>query len=254
MSPVPPGTPWGERAVACGRFEGVPLRELLSPPADATEIVFEGADEGEKNGERMRYARSLPVAEAMRPDVLVALSLDGAPLALDHGAPARLLVPGWYGMASVKWLASVRATREPFRGYFQATDYWQRRSRDGAPDAPLSAMRVKSLVVAPGEGERLRAGEPTEVWGWAWSGAGPIHAVEVSRDGGRAWHAATLERPASPYAWTRWSLAWTPQTRGRVTLLSRATDAAGHAQPLETPWNAQGYGNNECGRATVEVG
>jgi DMSO/TMAO reductase YedYZ molybdopterin-dependent catalytic subunit len=244
--------PWGERAVACATFTGVPLRDAMPRPPDAVELLFRGADEGEAHGHRMAFERSLPIERALHPDTLVVLAMNGEPLTPEHGAPARLLVPGWYGMASVKWLAEVRALREPFRGFYQAEHYVYRQQR-GALDAPVTTMRVKSIIASPAEGARLAAGQAVRVAGHAWSGAAAIRRVEVSDDGGRAWRPATLGKPASPYAWTPWRLDWTPTREGRVTLLSRATDAAGNAQPLEAPWNALGYGNNECGHVTVDV-
>ncbi len=254
MSPLPPGTPWGERAVACAGFSGVPLRDLLPPlPPGTRELLFVGADEGEAHGKSMAYERSLPVERALHPDTLVVLAMNGEPLTPEHGAPARLLVPGWYGMASVKWLVEVRALREPFRGFYQAEHYVYREQRGGAPDAPVTTTRVKSLIAEPREGAQVRVGARVRVAGHAWSGAAAIRKVEVSDDGGRTWSAARLESPASPYAWTPWTFDWTPARPGRIALLARATDAAGNAQPLEAPWNALGYGNHECAHVDVDA-
>lgn len=241
--PLPSGVPWGEGAVACTRFAGVPLRALLRKPLPegARDLVFTGADAGEPSGAgHQPFARSLPLDVALHPDTLVCDEMDGAPLALDHGAPARLLVPGWYGMASVKWLVSVRATREPFEGYFQKSDYHY--ERDGGAREPCARILVKSLLHAPRAA--LRVGERVTLSGFAWSGEALVERVDVSPDGGRSWIHAHLEPAAGPYAWRAFHAAWTPAKPGVHLLLSRARDAAGHEQPWVVPHNARGYGQN----------
>jgi len=245
MEPLPPGTPWGERAVGCARFTGAPLRDVIGQlPPGTKEILFVGADRDSTRA----YERSLPLVRALHPDTLVAHAMNDEPLSPAHGAPARLIVPGWYGMASVKWLAEARALSTPFQGHFQADDYHY------GPGQPVTSMRVKSLVTEPQEGARLRVGVPVVLHGFAWSGAGPIEAVDVSEDGGKSWQAAKLEAPASPYAWTPWHHAWTPRAKGHHELLSRARDATGDVQPAKPSWNERGYGNNEYGHVAVEVG
>jgi DMSO/TMAO reductase YedYZ molybdopterin-dependent catalytic subunit len=254
MRPLPPGTPWGERAVACAAFTGVPLRDLMERPTGAVELLFVGADQGEAHGHHMAYERSLPVERALHPDTLVAIAMNGEPLTAEHGAPARLLVPGWYGMASVKWLTDVKALSKPFAGFYQKDHYVFRGQGDGLDDAPVTLMRVKSIFTSPLEGARLPLGRPARVAGHAWSGAAPIERVDLSDDGGRTWRPTRLDKPGSPYAWTPWHVDWIPAQAGRTTLLARATDAAGNAQPLEAPSNALGYGNNEVARVAVDVG
>lgn len=239
--PLPGGVPWGEGAIACGRFVGVPLRDLIDVPSGATTLVFTGADIGEPTGApRQPYARSLAPAVALHPDTLLCDEMDGAPLARDHGAPVRLLVPGWYGMASVKWLASVRAQREPFDGYFQAIDYHY--EPRGAPRTPATRILVKSILASVPDAPRV--GERIHLAGWAWSGHAPVARVDVSTDGGKTWNAAQLDAPAGPYAWRGFRHEWAPTKPGDHLVLTRARDEAGHEQPWETPWNARGYGMN----------
>lgn len=251
MSPRPGGTPWGERAVGCARFGGVPLRDLVGElPTGTRELLFAGADHGEVEGRRIAYERSLPLERALHPDTLVALTMNGAPLTPEHGAPARLLVPGWYGMASVKWLVEVRPLERAFEGFYQADHYVYREARGGILEGPVTTMRVKSWLAQPAH---ARVGQPTSVRGWAWSGAGPVTHVDVSEDGGKSWHRASLQAPTGPYAWTPFAWSWTPRASGTFTLLARAADATGDVQPLDAPWNVLGYGNNEASRIEVQV-
>jgi DMSO/TMAO reductase YedYZ molybdopterin-dependent catalytic subunit len=249
MRPVPEGTPWGDRAVGCARFLGVPLVDVVSPARvepGVVEMVFRGAD----SGKGMSFERSLPIEKALHPDTLLVFEMDGRPLAPEHGAPVRLLVPGWYGVASVKWLSEVRASREPFRGHFQVERYVYE-AKPRSPDAtPVRAMRVKSIVVGP---EAARVGAPAEVRGWAWSGDAAIRRVDVSDDGGKTWHRAQLDASRGPYAWRGFSFAWTPRAAGTHELLARATDEAGRTQPMETPWNVHGYGCNSPAPRKVTV-
>ena len=257
MTPVAPGTPWDLDAVSTAAFTGTPLAGILDAAgvaAGAVEIFFAGADRGTiDDGRTIAYERSLGLGAARDPDVLVAWAMDGEPLPPDHGPPARLLVPGWYGMASVKWLARIEAIGAPFRGFYQAEDYvWV--GREGIPDGtPLDLQKVRAVIARPADGERVGPG-PVEIAGTAWSGAGAIVRVEVSADGGRTWADAALGRPDGRYARTPWSHAWTPAGPGRAALLARATDAAGETQPLDPPWNALGYVNHAVHRIEVEVG
>ncbi|GBD14784.1 Protein-methionine-sulfoxide reductase catalytic subunit MsrP [bacterium HR25] len=255
MSPVPPGVPWGLGAVSTVRFTGVPLATVLAEAGlepDAAEVLFTGADRGEEAGRREPFARSLPLEVALHPDTLLAWEANGGPLTPEHGFPLRLVVPGWYGMASVKWLERVTALREPFRGYFQSEQYRYLEERGTPEGTPVTRMRVRSLIVRPAEGERLPM-RPVEVRGLAWSGYGEIVRVAVSDDEGATWLEAELGRPASPYSATPWRLEWRPPQAGRYVLLSRAFDSAGNAQPLQPVWNRLGYGNNGVQRVTVLV-
>ncbi|MFE1555167.1 molybdopterin-dependent oxidoreductase [Streptomyces sp. NPDC058734] len=267
MTPRPPGLPWGQRAVGCARFAGVPFRSLATRARiepTAMEIVFTGADSGTAHGRRTAFERSLPLAVALHPDTLLATHMNGEPLAPEHGAPVRLVVPGRYAVAAVKWLIEARAVTKPFTGVFQAEEYVYIASR-GTPEGPVTTVRVKSLITAPEPDTAVRRGHETVVRGKAWSGDGvPVRRVEVRAtceddggdegDGGngdQGWRAAVLEPPTGPYAWTGWSYRWTPQRPGPYRLLARATDGHGDTQPPRAPWNAHGYGCNPV--ASVEV-
>ncbi|MEW5926801.1 MAG: sulfite oxidase [Gemmatimonadota bacterium] len=257
MAPVPDGTPWGLGAVSTAEFTGVRLRDVLEaagPAPAAAEALFEGADRGCVGaGREVAFARSLPLAAALDGDALLAWEMNGEPLAPEHGSPLRLVVPRWYGMASVKWLVEVRLLAEPFRGHFQAEHYVYV-GEAGTPDGtPVTRARVRSLLAAPTDGAALPPG-PVELRGAAWSGDAPVARVEVSTDGGATWTDAGLEPAPSPYAAAPWRLAWLPPGPGEYLLMARATDAAGNTQPLAPVSNELGYGNNCVQRVRVVVG
>jgi sulfane dehydrogenase subunit SoxC len=257
LRPRPLSQPWLLEAVGTAEWTGTPLAPLLEEAGlapDAVELVFTGADRGVQGDQEQAYARSLTVAEARRPEVLLAYEMNGAPLPPQHGRPLRLLVPGWYGMASVKWLASIEAVTRPFDGYQQRIAYRYQRDADD-PGEPVTRIRVRSLLVPPGIPDffsRRRLLDPGTVrlQGRAWSGRGPVQRVEVGIDG--AWSDANLEPPAGPFAWRRWWLDW-QATPGEHELACRATDATGDVQPLEHRWNYQGMGDTAVQRVTVTV-
>lgn len=256
LSPRPEGLAWGFGAAASAEFTGVPLKILLDEarPGRALEVVFHAADHGPVNGQSIHFARSLPLAIARLPDTLVAWRMNGKPLTAEHGAPARLVVPGWYAMASIKWLTRITLVNEAFTGHFQRNDYIYQREA-GTPDGlPITMMRVRSVFAHPADGESFPLG-PIEVRGSAWSGAGPVTRVELSTDDGRSWSEARLDAaPASPYLARRWSFDWRPEKVGDYVLAARATDQSGAVQPLEPVWNLRGYGNNAVQRVAVTVG
>ncbi|MDX1661664.1 MAG: sulfite oxidase [Gemmatimonadota bacterium] len=256
MRPFPGGTPWRFGAVSTGEFTGAPLPRVLERAGvspEAVEIVFTGADGGEVEGGReIAFERSLPVAVAEDPEVLLAWGMNGQPLSPSRGGPVRLVVPAWYGMASVKWLVAVRAVDEPFRGWFQAERYVYRDDAERPDGTPVTRKRVRAVIARPGESERLERG-PVEVAGTAWSGGVGIRRVEVSADGGEVWHEARLGEPAGEHAATPWRWVWQASRSGRHVLVARATDEDGEIQPLEPRWNAHGYGNNVVHRVAVEV-
>jgi DMSO/TMAO reductase YedYZ molybdopterin-dependent catalytic subunit len=261
LEPRPFSQPWLLEAVGTARWTGVPLAALLEEAGigrGALEVVFCGLDRGLEAGVEQAYARSLPLAEALAGESLLAYAVNGQPLPPQHGFPLRLVVPGWYGMASVKWLASLTVVDRPFTGHQQASAYRLRRSEQD-PGAPLARMLPRALMVPPGlvefpTGRRTLRRGPCLLQGRAWSGHGAIVRVEVSVDGCRSWQEAELVRDLpSPYAWCGWRLRWEPQAPGRYELACRAHDAAGNTQPLEPIWNVGGYANNAVQRLAVDV-
>lgn len=246
MEPTPAGSPWGYGAVSAAVFTGTELRNLLShvrPKGDAVEVAFTGADGGTIEGKQQQFVRSLPLGVATHKDTLLAWAMNGKPLTPEHGYPLRLVVPGWYGVASVKWLTDVDVLKTPFKGHFQTESYLYR-GQKGVPDGtPLSLIRVRSVIATPTDGEEVGLGT-TLIAGTAWSGEGSIGRVEVSVDDGKSWSEAELSRATSPYGATQWRFRWKPRGRGRHTIKARATDSAGNTQPVSAVWNAMGYGNN----------
>jgi DMSO/TMAO reductase YedYZ molybdopterin-dependent catalytic subunit len=256
MRPTPKGAAWSLGGASTVEFGGAPLRLILERArvsAAAVEILFSGADRGEvAPGRVVPFERSLPLEAAMGREPLLAWEMNGEPLTPEHGFPLRLVVPGWYSVASVKWLTGISALTRPFEGRFQTEEYLYVGEK-GVPDRePLSTIRVRSLIGRPAEGEEIAQG-PVEIAGTAWSGAAPIESVEVSVDGERTWLAADLAPAESPFGATPWRLAWRPPSRGRYVLAARATDRAGNTQPLEPVWNAQGYGNNVVQRVGITI-
>lgn len=252
MHPAPSGVPWKLGAVGTARFVGVPLHHVLRQAGllpEAGEVLFVGADAGEvAPGRTEPFARSVPVDVALSPEVLLAWEMNGRPLRPEHGFPLRLVVPGWYGMASVKWLSRIVVLTEPFRGYFQTERYVY---ANGVVE-PVTRIRVRSLIIHPHDGARLPEG-PVDVLGIAWSGYGPIREVLLSADGGESFDEAELLAAPGPHAAVRWRFRWAPRA-GTYTLTARAADVAGHTQPQSPYRNRHGYGNNLCHTIRVTVG
>jgi DMSO/TMAO reductase YedYZ molybdopterin-dependent catalytic subunit len=241
LVPQVQGAQWELGAVSNAEWTGVPLSALLERAelqADACEIVLEGADRGmPKEGalppQPISYVWSLPRAKAMQPEVLIAYQMNGRDLSPDHGFPLRAIVPGHYGMASVKWLTSIRAVPEPFHGYWQTSDYAYWDSMDGKPvRRALGEMKLKSQIARPRNYEILAPNRIYTVSGAAWAGETDATEITVSTDGGRTWADAKFLDPARRHAWRRWKFDWlTPKEPGQYTLMSRAKDASGLVQP-----------------------
>ena len=249
LVPQVQGAQWELGAVGNADWTGVPLRALLERAElaeNACEIVLEGADRGSPKEEPVpptpiTYARSLPRAKAMEEDVLIAYRMNGRDLPKDHGYPARAIVPGHYGMASVKWLTRIYAVCEPFHGYWQTSDYAYWASTDGKPvRRPLGEMKLKSEIARPRVHETLPSNSVYTVCGAAWAGETDVTEIAVSTNGGRNWKEAEFLDPVRRHVWRRWKFDWlTPKEPGQYTLLARAMDATGTLQPAE---HDQNYG------------
>jgi DMSO/TMAO reductase YedYZ molybdopterin-dependent catalytic subunit len=259
LEPPVAGEQWQLGAVGTAEWTGVPLVEVLDRAGVGTavrEIVFRGLDHAlPRRGARgkpeplQHFERSLPVEVAQHPDTLLAYAMNGELIPANHGFPLRLVVPGWYGMASVKWLAEITATDRPFSGYFQTDHYVLAGTEGGAPAEPVTQIRVRALITEPEPGDVIRQGELT-VRGYTWSGHGEVTRVEV--DAGQGWHAARLLDEPLPHAWRRWELT-TRVRAGRLVLRARASDSGGNTQPEEPPWNRLGYANNGVQPVPVAV-
>jgi DMSO/TMAO reductase YedYZ molybdopterin-dependent catalytic subunit len=247
FQPLPKGEPWGWAAVSTAAWTGVPLQALLAqarPQPEGRTMVFEGADHGPfEGGPDIVYERALSRAEVERlgTDILLAYEMNGEPLPPEHGAPLRLVVPGWYGMASVKWVQRIRVISGEFSGQFQTASYvyhWP----DGTSQ-PVTAMRVRALVTDPLPGETLARGAHT-IRGQAWSGTGTVTSVKVSIDGEEPWRPARLAAPVSSHAWQPWTFEWNAAEAGRHSIRACASDSSGDVQPECPAWNESGYGNH----------
>jgi len=258
MSPRYPSMPWMEEGVSTAEWTGTPLAPLLRSAgirSGAGEIVFRGTDRGVDRGTEHDYARSLSIPEAMREDISLVYAMNGQPLLPQHGAPLRLVVPGWYGMASVKWLAAIEAVNTPFDGIQQAHSY-HFRSNAGETGVPCTVMRVNSLMAPPGIPDfytrtRIVPAGRVALAGRAWSGGGvPIVRVEFSVDG--VWRDADLAPAQGNWSWRGWTCEW-EASAGEHELACRATDAQGAVQPEAPVWDVTGFGNNAIQRVRVSV-
>jgi sulfane dehydrogenase subunit SoxC len=255
--------PWLVEAIGTAEWRGTPLRGVLEDAGlgeDVVEVVFTGLDHGLDHGVEQDYQRSLPLGEAMREDVLLAYEMNGSPLPAQHGFPLRLVVPGWYGMAHVKWLRSITAVARPFEGYQMRDTYrmWTASDGDDASGVAVERIQPRSLVRPPGFPDffsraRIVDRGPVRLEGRAWSGLGVVERVEVSIDDGSSWANAALGAlPSSAYAWRAWSFDWQAEPGDHV-LRCRATDATGATQPASVDWNRGGFQNNAAHRVRVIV-
>jgi DMSO/TMAO reductase YedYZ molybdopterin-dependent catalytic subunit len=256
------GVQWGLGAVGTAEWTGVPLSVLLDRATlkpNACEVVLEGADGGMLEESKsppgeLKFARSIPLEKARR-DVLLAYKMNDEDLPLEHGFPVRAIVPGWYAMASVKWLQRIIVSDRPFTGYYQTLDYayWQRRE-EIAVLTPLSEMHVKAEIARPAESETVPANTSVRVCGAAWTSNCEIKKVELTTDGGATWTEAKLLGESEPNAWRLWEFNWrTPTAPGRHTLIARATDSLGRTQPVHRDRDRGTYMINHLLPIEVEV-
>jgi DMSO/TMAO reductase YedYZ molybdopterin-dependent catalytic subunit len=244
-------------AVSTAEWTGVPLVEVLDRAGiedGAREVVFRGADNGEVEGHsgRLAFERSLTVGDAREAGALLAWAMNGEPIPRQHGYPVRLVVPGWYGVASVKWLTEIEVTGEPFDGYFQADRYVYEWQRDGGTTRePVSLQRVRAIISEPDDGAVLD-GHDVAIRGVAWSGAAAIGRVEVSIDRG-PWQDARLVGERRRHSWQWWELITRLDGAGARSVRVRATDLAGRTQPERPEPNHLGYGNNAIQEITVHT-
>jgi DMSO/TMAO reductase YedYZ molybdopterin-dependent catalytic subunit len=197
LEPKVKGVQWGLGAVGTAEWTGVPLSVLLDRAVvrlNAGEVILEGADHGMLDDPKsppgeLTFSRSVPLEKAKR-DVLLAYRMNGNDLPPEHGFPVRAIVPGWYAMASIKWLQRIIVSAEPFTGYYQTLDYayWKRRGDIGEL-TPLSEMQIKAEIARPAQGEVVPVNSNVRVRGAAWTGDGEITKVELSTDGGATWSA-----------------------------------------------------------------
>ena len=217
LVPKVEGTQWQLGAVGTAEWTGVPLKSILERAdvdPQAVDVVLEAADSGEptkpsKPAKPIGYARSVPIQFARSGGILLAYKMNGEPLSSAHGFPVRAVVPGWYGMASVKWLTRIVASKQAFQGFFQTVDYAYWQHRDGFPiRVPVTDIQVKSQFARPALGEIVKKGTTYRVFGAAWSGNFAISKVEVSTDGGNHYATAKLLGEPIEHAWRLWEFSW----------------------------------------------
>lgn len=259
VQPPIEGLLWDHGGVGTARWAGVSLRTVLEQAGllpIATEVLFEGADRGKEHGEdgQMSYGMSLPLDKALDPETLLAYQMNGETLPPEHGFPLRVIVPGWYGMTSVKWLTGIRVLDQPYQGFHQSRYYVfvKEGVEDDSPKERVSSMKVKSLITWPERGQQVPRGRHV-IRGVAWSGQGPIIRVEVSADNGLTWRQAEVNASDSPFAWQQWQFEWDAGQEGYFLIRVRATDSGGNCQPKQFDWNFRGFANNSIHVVPVEV-
>jgi DMSO/TMAO reductase YedYZ molybdopterin-dependent catalytic subunit len=262
LEPKVKGVQWGLGAVGTAQWTGVPLSALLERAVvktTAREVILEGADGGiledpKSPPGKLHFARSIPLDKA-RADVLLAYKMNGSDLPPPNGFPVRAIVPGWYAVASIKWLQRIIVTDQPFTGYYQTIDYayWKTREQE-AELTPLTELQIKAEIAKPAQCETVPANSSVRVHGVAWTSDGEITKVEVSTDGGATWNDANLLGESKPNAWRLWEFNWqTPSQPGKQTLIARATDSLGRTQPVQRDPDRGTYMINHLLPITVEV-
>lgn len=251
LIPKAKGVLWETGAVGNAEWTGVSLNKLLEHAGvkqDAVEVIFTGADRGEiteepKSPGKIHFERSLPIAKAKSAEVLIAFAMNGKPLTAEHGFPARVIVPGWYGMASVKWLTEITVVTTSFHGFWQTLEYsYFEKMKDRSTLVPVTELQVKASIARPAQREVVPTGKSYRVFGAAWAGEEEVTKVEVSTDAGTTWHEASFVSPAVPFSWRLWEWDWSvPQKPQKYRLMVKATDRRGRTQPTERDANRRGY-------------
>lgn len=264
VRPIPGEVLWGAEAVSTARWSGVSLADVLAMVGvaeGAAHVAFEGADDVERLGRVFGFGASISLARALVGDVLIVDRMDGQPLPAEHGGPVRVVVPGYVGARSVKWLNRITLQQEPTDNYFESRAYKvlpadaDPATVDWAAYPPIEEAPLHAVICRPVDGVASADGE-TLVEGYATTG-GDRHVtqVEVSADGGDTWTRAVLLDQQTPGAWVRWRASLT-LTRGEHELVARATDSAGGTQPehVRDRWNPKGYMNDAWHRVRVTAG
>ncbi|HXH86314.1 MAG TPA: sulfite oxidase, partial [Nitrospira sp.] len=259
--PKVPGVQWERGAVGNAEWTGVRLRDLLEHAGlqpEAKHVQFQGADRPVLASVPL-FVRSIPLDKAIHPDTILAYEMNGQPLPLLHGAPLRVITPGWMADSCIKWLTHITVQSEEAKGYYMQTAYRVPTkpvepgfSAKGQTMIPVEEMVVKSLIAAPGQGETVSVG-PVAIQGVAWGGEAKVVKVEISMDDGKTWEPARLLGDDHPYAWRQWQFVWDTRVGGMFSVLCRATDAHGNTQPATSPWNPSGFLWNGWDRVTFTV-
>ena len=265
FQPHVPGVQWSYGAMGCARWKGTRLKDILDRVGlkkEAIEIVFNGADSGVSD-KTPDFIKSIPAWKAVEDTTLVAYEMNGVPLPHLHGFPARLIVPGWTGTYWMKHVTSIMAAVKPESGFWMNPAYRiplgkfplvaRFTSQESATNTPITEIVVNSLITSPVDGTRVTMGRPITIGGIAWDGGYGIRAVEVSSDGGRTWAAATLGEDLGRFAFRTFSYQFSPNRRGKQTVMARASNAIGQTQTAELIHNPAGYHHNVFHSITLDV-
>ncbi len=264
FDPPADGNQWTYGAVACSEWTGVRLKEVLTAAGVKSGVVYtghHGADvhlSGDPT--KATISRGLPIEKAMTDDILIAFQMNGADLHPMNGAPLRLVVPGWPGSCSQKWLTRIELRDIVHDGAKMTGSSYRVPAYPVAPgtevpDADyviIERLPVKSLITFPANGAEI--GTSTEVRGHAWSGDRSIERLDISIDFGATWQSADLDAPANSGAWQNWRANVSFPQAGYYEVWARATDSAGQGQPHAVGWNPKGYVNNMMHRVGLKVG
>jgi len=260
QQPKVPGVQWQRGAVGTARFTGPRLGDLLRRArvkAAGKHVMFRGLDE--IPGKVPPFIRSIPIEKAMDADTLIATHMNGSPLVRHHGFPARALVPGWIGAASCKWLTEIKVLDQEFDGNFMKPGYRMPNHPispggevNAADTRSITSLGVKSIIAQLAEGSSVKS-RALRMHGAAWAGESAVARVEISADGGTTWRPARLGGQQARYAWRLWDYVWTAPQAGEYTIMSRATDDQGRAQPQTAAWNPSGYLYNAIDQVKIHV-
>lgn len=262
--PHVPGVEWGSGAVGNARWKGARLKDILARAglkADAVELVFDGADSG-LTDKTPDFIKSIPLWKALDENTLLAWEMNGEALSHWNGYPARIVVPGWTATYWIKQVVSIKAVAKPEKGFWMSTAYRIPKgkfpvidrfiSQEAEANTPITEMVVNSLITNLKEGQRHRVGTPLTVKGIAWDGGYGIRRVDVSTDGGETWREAALDTDLGRYSFRAWSHGFTPASKGRTTIMARATNRQGTTQTFELIFNPAGYHNNVVQAVTID--
>lgn len=254
--------PWGPDSFGCAKWTGCSLADLLREAGikeGAKQVIFTGADKGVEAGKVQYYQRSLSVEEALRGHVMLVYQMNGEDLKPAHGFPLRIIVPGWYGMASVKWLTNIEVVEGPWWGH-QMEAYSFRRAAQDPDRVPLTQLPVRALMAPPGVPDffsraRVVAPGTHRIVGKVWAGAVNIELVEVSCDYGKTWNKATLEDKNGLFGWANWFYDWETPQEGTCVLMCRGFDQKGRSQdvPSDEAFNWTGMGDTQPQMVYVRI-
>jgi sulfite oxidase len=263
VTPIPGEEPWSAGAISNAHWSGAPLQEVLQAAVvepEAQHAAFTGLDEIEMENQSFGFGGSIPIEKATSPEVLLAYEMNGEPLAPEHGAPLRVVAPGYIGARSVKWLGTITLQEEPSSNYYQTYAYKlfppqvDEEVADWEKGLMLGELSVNSVICQPVDEERIPAGL-VSMRGYAITGGErSVQRVDVSIDGGESWITADLVEGNEPWTWRFWE-ASVELSSGEYELVARAWDAAANSQPelAEQIWNFKGYMNNSWHRIKVYI-